>query len=352
MGVRGVVGRMARGVGLVRGAVALRRWTGRGRLAAFCYHRVGDPHAPQVREPSLVDATAEGFEAERDALASLFRFVSLDEVIAFVRGAGRLPANAALVTFDDGYVEVRDVAWPLLKRRGIPAALFVPTQLVTERRMFWWDRLARALSRAEAPRISIEYGARRMELDAKDPGSLDRLTDVVKRTRGLDVEGFVEAVERAAETPLSREAERAEVASALLDWRSIRSLSDEGLAIGSHTATHRVLDTLPPDAWRPELEGSRRELESRLDRPAPAIAYPVGYRVVGNARLRAAVAEAGYALGLTCHAGSARLDRSLDALDVPRFLVDRGLEGSDLVTYGALPSLAPRTSVDRVGNGR
>jgi peptidoglycan/xylan/chitin deacetylase (PgdA/CDA1 family) len=146
--------------------------------------------------------------------------------------------------------------------------------------------------------------------------------------------------------------ERAEVDASLLDWPSIRSLSDDGLAIGSHTATHRVLATLLPEAWRAELEGSRRELEARLDKPAPAIAYPVGYRVVGNPPLRAAVAEAGYALGLTCHAGTARLDRSLDALDVPRFLANRRLAGRDLVTYGALPSLAPRTSVDRVGTGR
>jgi peptidoglycan/xylan/chitin deacetylase (PgdA/CDA1 family) len=352
MGLRGVAGRIARGTGIVRGAVALRRWTGRGRLAAFCYHRVGDAGSPCVREPSLVDATAEGFEEELDALTAHFRFVSLEEVVAFVRGAGRLPPSPALLTFDDGYVEVRDVAWPILKRRGIAAALFVPTELVTARRMFWWDRLARALSRAAAPRISVEHGALRLDLDPNAPASLDRLTEVVKRTRGLEVARFVEDVERAAQAPFSAEDERAEVDASLLDWPAIRSLSDEGLAIGSHTATHRVLQTLLPEAWRAELEGSRRELEARLDKPAPAIAYPVGYRVVGNAPLRAAVAEAGYALGLTCHAGTARLDRSLDALDVPRFLAHRGLTGSDLVTYGALPSLAPRTSVDRVGTGR
>ena len=347
MGLRGIVARAVGRSGIARGAVALRGWSGRGRLAAFCFHRVGDPLAARVREPSLVDATPEGFEAELDALGGMFRFVSLDDVVAFVRGSGTLPTNAALVTFDDGYVEVRDVAWPILRRRGIPAALFVPTGRITDRRMFWWDRLALALARARSPRLAIELGALRIDVDPAAHDALDRLTNVVKFTRGLDVEGFLEAVERAAGAPLAREAERAEVDAAVLDWPSVRALSDEGLAVGSHTATHRVLATLPPSAWPGELEGSRRELEDRLDRPVASLAYPVGHRVVGDARLRAAVADAGYALAFTCHAGAARLDRSLDALDVPRILAARRYGATELAAFGALPALAPRTSVDR-----
>ena len=38
--------------------------------------------------------------------------------------------NAVAITFDDGFVNFRDCAWPLLKANGLPVTLFVPTDFV------------------------------------------------------------------------------------------------------------------------------------------------------------------------------------------------------------------------------
>lgn len=55
------------------------------------------------------------------------------DLTAFLRGLtlpGSLPRRAVLLTFDDGYRSLRDVALPWLRRFGYPAVVFVPTNFI------------------------------------------------------------------------------------------------------------------------------------------------------------------------------------------------------------------------------
>jgi peptidoglycan/xylan/chitin deacetylase (PgdA/CDA1 family) len=64
--------------------------------------------------------------------------------------SGRLPANAAAVTFDDGYADNLKAAKPRLQRAGAPATVFIATGYVGERREFWWDELARIILESDS----------------------------------------------------------------------------------------------------------------------------------------------------------------------------------------------------------
>ncbi|MFG3353509.1 polysaccharide deacetylase family protein [Streptomyces sp. NPDC048001] len=65
--------------------------------------------------------------------------------------------------------------------------------------------------------------------------------------------------------------------AAMLDWDRVRELDAAGFEIGGHTATHPQLDTLPPAALAPEIEGCRRRIEDELGHRVTAFAYPHGY---------------------------------------------------------------------------
>lgn len=54
-----------------------------------------------------------------------FNVVSLDDVVMFVQGKKPLPPNAIAITMDDGYESNYTVAYPLLKKKHWPAAVFV-----------------------------------------------------------------------------------------------------------------------------------------------------------------------------------------------------------------------------------
>ncbi|MFQ5600333.1 MAG: polysaccharide deacetylase family protein [Candidatus Krumholzibacteriia bacterium] len=81
-----------------------------------------------------------------------------------------------------------------------------------------------------------------------------------------------------------------------LDWVALRDLTREGVAIGSHTQTHRDLRGSTRAHLMRELADSRRRLEDGLGVEVRAVSYPFGRCDAG---VRAAVAAAGYRLGFS-----------------------------------------------------
>ena len=73
-------------------------------------------------------------------------------------------------------------------------------------------------------------------------------------------------------------------------------LNERGIEIASHTLTHPLLTTIPPEARRHELAGSRAALRDVTGSAPIALAYPGGDF---DAAVQACAAEAGYALAFT-----------------------------------------------------
>jgi peptidoglycan/xylan/chitin deacetylase (PgdA/CDA1 family) len=88
--------------------------------------------------------------------------------------------------------------------------------------------------------------------------------------------------------------DRGEPRRPLLDWHQIRELSDQGVSIGSHSCTHRDLTGLTSSELEYECRGSRQMLEDGIGRSVRLFAYPYGRH---DRRVRACVAESGYAAG-------------------------------------------------------
>ncbi|MBI4343136.1 MAG: polysaccharide deacetylase family protein [Candidatus Omnitrophica bacterium] len=95
------------------------RWS--YHLPILGYHRVGlfkGDHVPTV--------SAEAFERQLAWLSRRrYRVVGLEEVVACLEPGRAVPRRTTVITFDDGYEETHAVAWPLLKRFGFPATVFV-----------------------------------------------------------------------------------------------------------------------------------------------------------------------------------------------------------------------------------
>ncbi|SHJ15142.1 polysaccharide deacetylase family protein [Desulfofundulus thermosubterraneus] len=70
--------------------------------------------------------TPEAFATDvHQLLAAGFRPVSAGQLAAFLEGRHDVPANAVLITFDDGYAGVYSYMYPVLKRYHVPATVFL-----------------------------------------------------------------------------------------------------------------------------------------------------------------------------------------------------------------------------------
>jgi peptidoglycan/xylan/chitin deacetylase (PgdA/CDA1 family) len=92
-------------------------------LRILAYHAIADLRDDPVL--SEYGVSPELFAAQLDGLAEHgWEFVGLDAVLAWLTGKGSLPRRAALVSFDDAYTDLLEVAAPLLSERKIPAVVF------------------------------------------------------------------------------------------------------------------------------------------------------------------------------------------------------------------------------------
>ena len=121
-----------RGVRLARRAAA-----GEDAVAILAYHAVSDLGGDPVLAEYGVPAAR--LAEQLDALASRgWRFVDLDAVLAAFEGRGALPSRAALITFDDCYVDLLEEGVPVLRERGVPAIAFAVAGLTGGANE--WDR--------------------------------------------------------------------------------------------------------------------------------------------------------------------------------------------------------------------
>jgi peptidoglycan/xylan/chitin deacetylase (PgdA/CDA1 family) len=71
-----------------------------------------------------------------------YHVVSLADFVEWLQLKRQLPRKSVVLTFDDGYHSFRDHAYPVLKKLGFPATLFVYTDYVgTGRNALTWEEL-------------------------------------------------------------------------------------------------------------------------------------------------------------------------------------------------------------------
>ena len=91
----------------------------RDRVAVLIYHHI-------AQEDGYSTITPARFEEHLDTLLSRgYNVITLTEFRAFLRGEAEVPPNAVLITFDDGYESFYQYAYPLLKKRGMSATVFM-----------------------------------------------------------------------------------------------------------------------------------------------------------------------------------------------------------------------------------
>lgn len=92
-------------------------------VPVLCYHRFG--------ARGKLSVTPAAFEQQMEYLAKNgYRVITLAQLAAFLAGNEPLPKRSVVITIDDGYRSTYDVAFPILKRYGFPATVFLYTDFV------------------------------------------------------------------------------------------------------------------------------------------------------------------------------------------------------------------------------
>ena len=223
------------------------------RVVILCYHSVHPDKA-------FASVTPEEFERQLVWIRQHCDAIAFEQAGLAARSPRPSQRPKVALTFDDGYADNYEHAFPLLRKHGLTATFFLTAGLIEQ------DK------------------------------------HVVQRFQALRKSDY-EAIR-----PMT--------------WDQVREMRRAGMRIGSHTYSHPNLASLDRDRCRFELEHSKEIIERRLEQPIGALAYPFGMmrRHVTHATASAAK-EAGYRSAAAV--AFAPVGACDDAMALPRFLVTR-----------------------------
>jgi len=203
---------------VVTNVLSRRVLTGSAKRFVFLYHDISDPDSPQYS--SLYSTQERKFKLQVDLIAKHFRLVSLEEVVA---ANGNHNERLASMTFDDGFLSVKEKALPYLQAKGIPFTVFVNSNAIKHNYLFY----------------------------------------------GSDVPGV----------------NRIYKEKVFLDEGDIKDLAAKGVTIGSHSSTHKVLAACDEAALKEEVLDNKLYIESLTGTKAHHLALPFGKREHYNERV-------------------------------------------------------------------
>jgi peptidoglycan/xylan/chitin deacetylase (PgdA/CDA1 family) len=202
-----------------------------------------------------------------------------------------------VVTFDDGYRDYHDAAYPVLDELRIPAVVFLATSFIDTQRMIWTDAVAWAFRQSTRDSIALPWppGERLPLRDAQQRATAERaakrhLKDVPDAER--------QAKQQELFAALGVDPEDGAAGRQMLTWdevRAVRELTD----FGGHTHTHPILSQLTNDDADREIGLCRDLIESHTGRAPRTFAYPNGRAQDFTEQTQASLARHGFELGFS-----------------------------------------------------
>lgn len=226
--------------------------------------------------------------------------VSLDEAVWRMTAPQNAQPFVAL-TFDDGYRDNIETAYPILQSFRVPFTLFVCSGFVDRMHPIWWLSLEQIVQSNNV--IELDIGERHYVLHAV--GKLEKRKTFERAMVLLSSAGDEEA--RVAMARLCKTS--GHDALSLVDremstWEMLKDLDKDPLVtIGAHTVRHPFLPKLDIDDARLEMTESRERITQMLGTTPQFFAYPYGFNSAVSAREVKLAEEAGFKAAFTTRKG-------------------------------------------------
>lgn len=243
-------------------------------LWVLMYHRILPVNDARYafEEPGMI-VTPETFRQHLQTLKSLFELMPLSEWIARRNADQSLPRRACAITFDDGWLDNYQFAFPILIEEQVPATLFAVSHMIGTTRQFWPNRFTRLLA-ARSGGTPLPAFDDIIDLSNQPVITRDLLADFILRLKVLSDTELDDRLDR-AEQGLQLAAEKM---PALMSWDNVRAMCNSDLVeIGSHTCNHfRLQQQLSDAVLLREIRDSRTMIEQQIERPVTLFCYPNG----------------------------------------------------------------------------
>jgi peptidoglycan/xylan/chitin deacetylase (PgdA/CDA1 family) len=279
----------------------------KARLSILIYHRVLEQKDPL--RPSEPDKHE--FEEQIKLLAKHCNILCLDKALQLL-GEGNLPAKSVCITFDDGYRDNAEIAYPILTKYGASATFFIATGYLNDGLMFN-DAIIEGIRHYQADKLDLHQfsmGDYTIKTDEEKFSTICNILPKVKVMSQENRNSVVDFLAKQQTKPLLR--------NLMMTTAQLKTIKQGGMSIGAHTVSHPILCSIDHQTAFDEISQSKQYLESLLNEEVPLFAYPNGrYGQDYSSEHAGLVEKAGFKAAVSTNWGVSTL--ASDRFQLPRF---------------------------------
>ncbi|WP_406610360.1 polysaccharide deacetylase family protein [Agarivorans sp. JK6] len=307
-------------------SVSQKRWQQRvPGIYVFNYHRIGDARFSEF-DPNVFSCTAEQFEQHLLFYKQEFEVLDEAALIALLDSGEAITKPYALITFDDGYIDSYQYAFPLLTKHQLSAVFFVVTEYTNGGIFAWWDEVAWLVKHCQSNTLKLKHWSHAVDLSGKNQTqNIRKLLYAFKEDHSFSMEEKLDMLKAECKAPPMPSSH-----SLFANWQQLKEMAEGGMTIGSHTRSHPILAHLSLEQQREELTQSRDFIESKLGTAVSMLAYPVGRTDSFTEQTQALAQECGYRLAFSFMNGINTQLGAQSAYQLKRISVDGNKEVDSL----------------------
>jgi peptidoglycan/xylan/chitin deacetylase (PgdA/CDA1 family) len=275
------------------------------RLTILTFHRVssGDDVRSNHSLPYLFISN-HSFEKQLKFIKKHYNVISFRQLKKYIDNE-TMPWNCMIISFDDGYKDNYEIAYPLLKKYDFSFIVFLVTDKIEneDTKPFWWDKIYYYLqilnmrySEEFPPELGDDVKSIATQFKRDPSGVFSKLNN----WNTSRIESSLEELEN-----ILNVSEREIVqANRMLDWDDINTMS-KITEFGSHSCTHRNLLSISMDELERELQDSKKIIEKKAKQKVLVFSSPHGNV---SDTIADKIRAAGYEFAVSCEKGINRIN--------------------------------------------
>jgi len=311
----------------------LRHWDSWSGLLVLNYHRIGNPLECEF-DRNLFSASQETLEKQVRTFQSCCDLISPDDLETVLKAPR---GKHILLTFDDGYRDNYDHAFPVLKACGASALFFIATGYVDNPRVAWWSEIAWMIRNAQ---VSIIPAGKWFDqpLPIAQGYPSQAIGQAVRKYWTLqenETEAYLDDLAQLTGTPRCA---KSQAENLWMNWEIIQEMHEASMRFGGHTVNHPILAQIPASRQREEIVGCRDRLAEKLGTAPLSFGYPVGQAHMFTSETKQILQEAGYRYAFSFYGNHCKVSHQ-DWLDIPRCSIEYSLPGPILNSRLTIPQI-------------
>ncbi len=298
--------------------------------AVFMLHHVRPEREDAFQPNRHLEITPEFLRLAVERIrANGYEIIALDEAVDLLK-SGYGHKRYAVLTFDDGYRDNLEIAYPVLKDMQVPITVFVATGLIDRTSELWWEALELIIAGQDQivfSQAGQQDGILCQTADEKC-ACFNKLVDYLTLEVGeTEQRAVIRALAERYGIDLNALADRE-----MMTWDEVRDLaSDPLVTIGAHTHDHYALARLTPDEAQADINKGLQRLEEELGLRPKHFAYPYGKPHAVNEATASITRAAGFASSVTTFPGVLQSANARDLQLLPRVSLNGGYQDPAIV---------------------